>query len=447
MNFFKRQRRRSDGTKADSAEYYVRFRWKGRQVLKNTGYTTLSDAKRYAAALRKAMADGRTAEVSAANLRQNQKETRICEIVEAFRSVPGDWTPHTRRGYIGGLRTLLETTLGSDVPWDSHLVSILTPNLVFRFRQAVQADAASLDDARRAQLARSANTVLRSARALFSPHLQEAYRITAGLNLPDMTGFREAPGFRHVQKEDYRIPSDELIRATLEDLERSKSEHPDRYAAVWLALGFGLRKSEAAAVRAGWFVRLNGRIHLELREVVQPGTPGQTSNQTKNGAIAPRIPVTHGAWEHLGPIIEPLAPEDHVLAPSANATYRGDQLFDEISEWLRGLGWQTTKAYHEFRALAGCWVAMRDGLLVARDWLRHSSITTTERHYGRYVRTAVSDLPATALDTTRHATQTAPNDTRLAQFGNVRTGQTAVHIIDFGAVGVPTPSSTVPVRP
>ncbi|MFN0130304.1 MAG: hypothetical protein ACKV19_26880, partial [Verrucomicrobiales bacterium] len=122
-----------------------------------------------------------------------------------------------------------------------------------------------------------------------------------------------------------------------------------------------------------------------------------TSTATKSGAVAPRIPVTNGAWEHLGPIVELLPPDRHVLAPMGNATYRGDALFDEISDWLRVLGWQTTKAYHEFRALAGCWVAMRDGLLVARDWLRHSSVTTTERHYGRYVRTTVSDIPVTAL--------------------------------------------------
>lgn len=444
MNFFKRSRKLTDGSTVESDEYYVRLRWKGKQVLKCTGYTTLADAKRYGQALRKALADGRTADLSEANLRRSPTEVLIKDIVAAFEKAPGDWTPHTKRGYIGGLRTLVETVMGTEPAWDSRPLSVLTSDLVFRFRHAVQTAAAGADDARKAQVARSANTALRSARALFSPHLLEHYRFSASLTLPNLTEFREAPGFRSVQKEDYRIPSDELVRATLADLEATRLSHPDRYAAIWLALGFGLRKSESAAVRAGWFIRFNGRIHLELREVVQPGTPGQTSTATKSGAVAPRIPVSNGAWEHLGPIVELLPPDRHVLAPMGTDTYRGDALFDEISGWLRGLGWQTTKAYHEFRALAGCWVAMRDGLLVARDWLRHSSVTTTERHYGRYVRTQVSD---TAMDTTVISAYAGPKTTGLTGFGGIEAGQTPVHVIDFSGVGTATPSGTNEMRP
>jgi integrase len=444
MNYFKRTRKLSDGSMVESEEYYVRLRWKGKQVLKCTGYTTLADAKRYGLALRKALADGRTADLSEANLRRSPTEALVQDIVKAFKAAPGDWTPHTRRGYIGGLRTVIETALGTEPAWDSHALSILTSDLVFRFRHAVQVASTGSDDARRAQLARSANTALRSARALFSPHLLEHYRIHACLTLPNLTEFREAPGFRSVQKEDYRIPSDELVRSTLQNLEATRLSHPDRYAAIWLALGFGLRKSEAAAVKAGWFVRFNGRIHLELREVVQPGTPGKTSTATKSGAVAPRIPVSNGAWDHLGPIVELLPPDRHVLAPMGSATYRGDALFDEISEWLRELGWQTTKAFHEFRALAGCWVAMRDGLLVARDWLRHSSVTTTEQHYGRYVRTTVSD---TAVDTAPRSVQDTPNPAGFGRSGGIEAGQTPVHVIDFSPVATATPSESNVVRP
>ena len=442
MNFFKRTRTLADGSQVESDEYYVRLRWMGKQVLKCTGYTNLADAKRYGQALRKALADGRTTDLSEANLRRSPTEVLIKDVVAAFEKAPGDWTPHTKRGYIGGLRTLVETALGTEPAWDSRPLSLLDAELVYRFKQTIAGR--STDDARRAQLARSANTVLRSARALFSPLLLEHYRIEACLTLPNLTEFREAPGFRSVQKEDYRIPSDELVRATLADLEATRLSHPDRYAAIWLALGFGLRKSEAAAVRAGWFVRFNGRIHLELREVVQPGTPGQTSTATKSGAVSPRIPVSNGAWEHLGPIVELRKPTDHVLAPTGTDTYRGDHLFDEISDWLRALGWETTKAFHEFRALAGCWVAMRDGLLVARDWLRHSSVTTTEKHYGRYVRTQVSD---TALDTAAHSAYTGPKPTGLTGFGGIEAGQTPVHVIDFSGVGTATPSGTNNLRP
>ena len=445
MNVYRRKRRGPDGSFVESDEYYVRLRWQGRQILRNTGYTTAADARRFGAALKKALAEGRLEDVAGSALRRDPGIVTLGQVVAAFEAAPGDWTPHTRRGYVGGLRTVVETALGTSPAWDSRPVTVLDGELVYRYKQAISGVQA--DDARRTQLQRSANTLLRSARALFSPHLLEHYRIVAGLRLPDLSEFRQAPGFRGVAKEDYRIPSDDLVRATLADLEASRFTHPDRYAAVWLALGFGLRKSEAAAVRAGWFVRLNGRIHLELREVVQPGTPGQTSTATKSGAINPRIPVANGAWEHLVTIVELLPPDRHVLAPAGTDTYRADALFDEISGWLRGLGWETQKAFHEFRALAGCWVAMRDGLLVARDWLRHSSVTTTERHYGRYVRTCVTDAPATVLATAPSSNQTTPNSAALAHVAAVQAGQTAIHVIDFPRVGDATPSGTTEMRP
>lgn len=447
MNIFRRTRTLADGSKVESGQYYVRLRWQGRQVIRATGYSTLGDARRFGLALKKALADERTAALADSGLRRSPDQVTLGAVVAAFEGAPGDWTPHTRRGYVGGLRTLVETALGTTPAWDSHPVSILTADFVFRFRHAVQVRSTGLDDARRAQLARSANTALRSARALFSPHLLEHYRFSANLTLPSLIDFREAPGFRAVAKDDYRIPSDELVRATLANLDATRDTHPDRYAAVWLALGFGLRKSEAAAVRAGWFVRFNGRVHLELRAVVQPGTPGQESTATKSGAVCPRIPVANGAWDRLGPVVEALAPDQHVLAPAGTDTYRGDALFDEISAWLRGLGWQTSKAFHEFRALAGCWVAMRDGLLVARDWLRHSSVTTTERHYGRYVRTTVSDGADTVLATTLAPVPTGSMPRVGLGNSGVETGQTPVHVVDFSGDGTATPSGSTEMRP
>jgi integrase len=250
-----------------------------------------------------------------------------------------------------------------------------------------------------------------------------------------------------VAKDDYRIPDDALLRRTFEALESSKETHRDRYVAIWLALGFGLRKSEAAAVRAGWFLLINGRLHLELRGVIQPGTPGRESTATKSGEVAPRIPVANGAWSHLEPFVTALAPQSHVLAPNGTPTYRVDALFDEISAWLRGLGWETDKAFHEFRALAGCWVAMNDGLLVARDWLRHSSVTTTERHYGRYVRTSVTDRPVSVLDTSRDSIQTVPNDAKLTSFGGNLGAASNVEVFAFRGDASASSCGTTDGRP
>lgn len=445
-------KRRRDGKESD--HWYCKVSFQGRQILRNTRYTARSDAERFERALRKSLAGEREAAVAAleASRLRSASGTTLGQIVESFETAPGDWTPQTKRGYTASLRIIIETALGTAPAWGSRPVSILNSDLVYRFRQAVMSSESNAGAARLAQACRSANTALRSARALFAPPLVEHYRRAAGLTIPDLSEFRSAPGFRGVAKDDYRIPPDELIRRTMEDLERTRESHPDRYAAIWLAIGFGLRRSEAAAVRANWFLQLNGRVHLELREVIQPGTPAKTSGATKNGSVRPRIPVANGAWMHLGPIVSSRKSEQHVLAPEGTSTYRADALFDEISAWLRSIGWQTDKAFHEFRALAGCWVAMRDGLLVARDWLRHASVTTTERHYGRYVRTQVTDAAwdaprDTARDTGISSPHTAPNVTIAAPFGNVYDTRPTVQVVDFQSPGAVSASESDSVRP
>lgn len=443
---FKRHR---DGKQSN--HWYCKVQYRGKQILRNTRCTARGDAERFERNLWKALA-GTTEQALAAITLTSTTTTAptIGKVVEAFRAAPGDWTPHTRRGYVGSLRVLVETALGDSPAWDSRPATVLTADLVYKFRQAVHRANADADDARKQQAGRSGNTVLRSARALFAPQLLEHYKVEGGMTLPDVSGFREAPGFRHVTKEEYDRPSDTLIARTLQALEESRETHRDRFLAVWLALGFGLRKSEASAVRAGWFVRIGGRMHLELRAVVQPGTPGKESTVTKNGTACPRIPVANGAWDKLAPYLKGMKNDAHLLAPDATDTYRGDDLFDEIAAWMRELGWQTQKAFHEWRALAGCEVAMRDGLLVARDWLRHSSVTTTERNYGRYIRTQVTDAPLvrdTVRDTKLTPDESLPKPVSEVAFGAGSTVERPPQVIAFPGTATATASESATGRP
>ena len=318
----------------------------------------------------------------------------------------------------------------------------LTAATVFRWKQAVSTRAESAEtDAQTASAYRSANSTLRKLKSLFTNELAEAYRFGHGLTLPaNLVEFRAAPGFSDVAKTDYRIPSDTLLAATFASLsaggegrgevvqrqgtnrgqdgqDMGKQNLPSSCAqnlgatcraevvdnphsafripkscqvAIWLALGFGLRKSEAAAVRGDWIVLLDGVPHLELRRVADPKKHLAELPTTKNGTVCPRIRVTNGAWEHLAPAFA-AAGTDYVIPGSP--TYRCESVFREIADWMRTLGWNTQKAYHEWRAYAGCQVAMRDGLLTASQWLRHSSITVTEAAYGRYIRTTATDAP------------------------------------------------------
>lgn len=270
----------------------------------------------------------------------------------------------------------------------------LTAATVFRWKQATSARAEAADTAAQtASSYRSANSTLRKVKSLFTHELAEAFRFTHQLTLPaNLAEFRAAPGFADVAKHDYRIPSDTLLAATFAALSDARSPISHLQTPIWLAIGFGLRKSEAAAVRGNWIVMLNGVPHLELRAVADPVHHLAELDVTKNGTACPRIRVTNGAWEHLVPVFA-AAGSGYVLPGSP--TYRCEGIFREIADWMRSLGWNTQKAFHEWRAYAGCQVAMRDGLLTASQWLRHSSITVTEAAYGRYIRTSATDAPLT----------------------------------------------------
>ena len=354
-------------------------------------------------------------------------------IADLMMDAPVSTTPHTRKGYLSGAKVFIETTLGALPDWRTRTIDVLTPSLIFEFKSVLhrRAQEGHWTDAERARSHRSGNSTLRDIRALFTPALQEFYQIRHGLQMPaTLTAFRGAPGFSGAAKatHEYRRPSDDLLGRTLAELQSTRDTHRARFVLIWLALVFGVRKSEAAAVRRGWFVQIDGRMHLELRAVIEPGATTE-SDLTKNGQEAPRIPVCNGAWAQLAPCLEGLAPEDHVV-PAQNMSERRDGHFRAISDWMRQLGWETAKQFHEFRALAGAWLYdhTRDLYQVSR-WLRHSSVTITERNYGRYNRTQTTDAAApimaalvsrpavTGPDTTGYMHQTKPNDTSQASFG------------------------------
>ena len=68
--------------------------------------------------------------------------------------------------------------------------------------------------------------------------------------------------------------------------------------------------------------------------------------------------------------------------------------FRRLSERMRGLGWQTTHHVHEFRAWAGCQIAMAAGndIRTAQIFLRHASFGTTEKFYGHHLKIKLDEV-------------------------------------------------------
>lgn len=376
------------------ATYTFEFRFQGKVYTRDTLQRDQRAAAEYARRYQQEVRAGRLEKLRTLQLRSTEPELTLGQIIESFEKfaeVEG-LAAATIRGYKNSMRILIKGATGDASKMNSLPVSALTPALVYQYKTHVSELEPKADDARQRQLEGTANSVLRQAKGYFSARAMEHYRIVSGFNLPANVGpFRDAPGFSDTAVKEWSLPSDKVLEETFTQLKDRRESDPELFVAVWLALGFGLRKSEIAAVRAGWFQVTPQGVTLQLRATLVSGSVAEKES-TKNGTIWPTVTCTNGAWEHLGPIVAKLKPDDYLIQ-SPTATARCEEVFRRIGVWMATLGWQTHKAIHEFRAYAGCQVARRDGIEAASRWLRHHSIVVTQRHYGRYLRPVVTDAP------------------------------------------------------
>jgi integrase len=358
--------------------YYGRFTFQGKRYLRNLG---TSDKAKALGALRRIIGvlnEGRVEVLDAFRLRAPACGVRLGVIFALYRRATEGSLQKTREQNIRVISLLVRRVRGDGVDVDQLPVSELSSDFVWKYKQTALEAAEDGDDLEEQRICRSANSLLRQARSLFTPALQHFYRREGGIELPhSIEGFRSEPKFKNVGKEDYFPPDDTIIAKTLADLERFVATDRNLYLAVWLALGFGLRKSEIAAARPGWFIERDGAVYCRGDVLA------------KNGAN-PDVRVQLGAWEKLGPLLQGRPAGEYLLAGSA--TERCETVYRRVSAWLSGMGWTTRKRIHEFRAFAGCKVAEVHGLLAAKEWLRHGSYVTTERHYGRYIKMRISEV-------------------------------------------------------
>lgn len=366
----------------------------GQKRTVDTGQRDLRRATEFARRYREELKSGRLETLRVIQLRRSPTDLTVGRLLKEFAryAAVAGLAPGTARNYPLCLRRILAVALPSGTDPDQVSLLDLTARLVFEWRAKVAATVPAGDDAQRRKVEGSANSMLNQARGLFSARAMEHYRLVAKIDLPpNIREFLDAPGFTDVVKEEYHLPPDSVVARTFADLAGKRESDPDVFVATWLALGFGLRKSEAAAVRAGWFRVTPQGVFLDLRATLVPGSFAEKAS-TKNGSVCPSIQCSNGAWQHLQPIVASLQAEDYLLrAPTA--TGRCEEVFRRLSAWMADLGWATDKKLHELRAYAGCQVARRDGIEAASRWLRHSSIVVTQRHYGRYLRPTITDAP------------------------------------------------------
>lgn len=365
-----------------AATYYAR--WTGpdrKRHLRNTFTSIKADAEKIMRKFASATATGRFAALDATKAKQKAVVT-VAQIITQYDTAARELAEATRTGNVCCLRNLLRRGLPAgdrpepltDDEIDTIPLTDLTGDVVFRYRQSVldAAEEEDADEVRSAQLQRSANSVMRQGRSLFTPAMLSYYKRAARLEIPGcIRDFCDEPGFRGVTKTDYNKPTDQIITRTFADLAALETADANLYRAIWAALGYGLRKSEIGAARVAWFVTRDGTSYLR----------GDVLD--KSGKI-PDILCQLGADIKLAPHLVDRPAADYLL--TGNATERQELVFRRCGEWMAARGWGTQKRIHEFRAFAICQVAQATGnLLEAQKWARHASYSTTEKSYGRYI--------------------------------------------------------------
>lgn len=384
MNAFKRTRHGRE-----SATYYIRYEYKGRAILKKTPYTNAEQALAWGRAHRSALDKTDHAEIKLAldraRYRKPIADTTIGQITTAYAQLAPlrEISPTTAILNVNALHNILRAA-GVAARGSESAASItkLNADLIDQYKTATLRRAQQTEDDSQAQSAyRSANSILRQARSIFTPELVDHYRRKQNLNLPDLDPFLKTPGFERVAKTEYHAAPDPLITKTFAALDALHPTDPNAYLAIWLTVGFGLRKSETAAVTPHSFHDIAGRTVLRL------------VRRFKNDEHIITIPCQLDAWQRLAPQVAAALAAGRAHLLQGTKTERTEETFRRISAWMRTLGWDTQKTHHEFRAWAGCQIAMKHGLLAARDFLRHASITTTEKYYGRYIRQQIPHIP------------------------------------------------------
>lgn len=307
----------------------------------------------------------------------------VGEVLAAWRGmVLKNEEPH-RRAAANALLNLLRR-VGFAQP---EVVSTeqLTGRLVRRYFDAAGKACAGLEQMAAARARSTANSLFNQAKSVFKAGALARYA-DAGIALPDMDDFiraGKAERFDKGAEVEMEPPPLALVQAVRSGWPAVREWNT--FAAVGLELAFGLRAGEAAQARWNWLVVEDGLWVMDARAWLAGQRASGAKVKRRSGtlrvtALNPFFTVfraralAEGRWGVGETVLE------------GTPTARRDGAFRAVGAWLRGLGWDLQKTNHGLRAWAGAQVVVRYGHGAAQLWLRHKSVTTTERHYtGRWV--------------------------------------------------------------
>lgn len=270
---------------------------------------------------------------------------------------------------------------------DSYKISDLTKEKLKAWLDARLEKSRQLDTVRELRAKNTVRSLIANARGLFTEHILEAIGVSEnsltrlpfrGLKLPAKTQNRYSSRFD--AKALLKAAEAELGTAVPGCDREEATNRFELWKILYLALVAGLRYNEIDRLRVQDIAQDGSRISIRTHESFRPKTQaseGDVLVSPKAAAILCRmIKRTKGPWFIKDGI------------SNRNRSYRAGIHHDALVAWLRSYEERGTKPFadvpkpiHELRKEAGTLVNSQHGLNEAKNFLRHSSITTTASYY------------------------------------------------------------------
>lgn len=383
------------GKRPGQTNFSVRVEHGGKQIVKSLRTAHQPTAKKNAEHFLKSLLREDWAALEALKKRDvNAKLTAVLEIYEEEGASALHVDEDTVRQNANALRCVVCDALDLEEIGDTR-VSALTDELVRKYVRA----------ARKRKLKESSiGSNLTKARSVLQPQALELYR---ELKLPDLTKFRSVAVTLEKADESF-LPFPTGVVTRMERAARllySQALRGGKWSRnVWLTYSLmaraGLRNIEVENAMDTWFTERRGPYGLQrcIAIVNREDQPMNTSDghwEVKNG-----VPHWPGIDDDLWAEIEPLLPKkkdkvkSQYLIAADSPTERWNVVNRDVNEFVRQYLPGRVKAAYELRKWAGSIICTREferagaaqgAIFAAQQFLGHTSVTTTEKHYAKFL--------------------------------------------------------------
>lgn len=302
----------------------------------------------------------------------------ICRRYLAIAQARGEPSVKSAENNVRALALVVRRGLGVS-EWEDQEASVLTPDLLLKFRDVLLAEA---EDAARGR--RSAGSLIRQARCVFKRNIRqelEAEGVVLPLNFQKFLEFSAVSEGR-VDRAKFSEREIEIIRSGCS----LKESRPDLYAVWFLGYFCALRAGEMENARKDWlrketvsgpqlqgadWLRALGRDWCWVLDI----------EGSKTEASKAMIPLADDVAEELARICGGSRTE--FILPGDTPTDRLELSHRGLSGWFRDQGWQRVKTTHELRAYRQqVWAAVH-GFETSERWVRHAVRGVAADYLGR----------------------------------------------------------------